>query len=620
MSHSRQQASLTHDGGMFRSRLFWKLFLGFTAINLLTTIALLAATWRWQEDRRYDQIEQELTTAVQLAEINAEEWLEKSDSSDVANEISTLSQYGKVELAVFDSQENQQFRTENFPTIGSILQLIELAKERGDEWLFADPEHLPDDSSITLSQSEASNPNARFNAYAKVLRDDEDSIIGILCAAQPDSSASDQLTSLWRLYGLLGFVAGLLILGIGYGVVTHIVSPVLQLNQSAKAMTSGDYSQRAFVSNNDELGALAAAFNDMSVALDSQLTNLRESDRQQATVLGGMTEGVVAVDELQRVLFANTAAGKLFGFLPPEVVGRPLLEVIRKHALHEAAIAVTNAHRPQRLELEWEEHQLSVQVTPLVGQPSKGAVIVLHDVTELKRLESLRRDFIANVSHELKTPLSSIKAYTETLIGGASNDPVHCPKFLSRIAEQAERLDELIRDMLNLARIESAQQPFDIKAVNLTELIQSVVGEYLPRAESHKNTLTCIRAEDSGAQDYLVKADPEGLRVILSNLFDNAIKYTPAGGSIDVDCRRDGQMIEISVTDTGVGIPEAKLARVFERFYRVDAARNREQGGTGLGLSIVKHLAQSFGGGVSVDSIEGEGSTFKVILPAAQTE
>ncbi len=603
---------------MFRSRLFWKLFLGFTAINLLTTIALLSATWRWQLDRRYEQIESDLKLATELFESQSKGWDFEEDKETVKQYLSTLNEKTGTELACFDPEGKLILQTESFPNSKDILLLAEIALERGEEWLYANPKQRTTESGISLSKNESADGLGQFNAYAKVIESDEKKTLGVICASQAVSSATQELASLWRLYGLLGIVAALLILGIGYGVVTHIVRPVLQLNQSANALTSGDYSQRAFVSNNDELGTLAIAFNEMSMALDNQLTNLRESDRQQATVLGGMTEGVVAVDELQKVLFANTAAGKLFGFLPPEVVGRPLLEVIRKHALHEAAIAVNKADRSQRLELEWEEHQLSVQVTPLVGQPSSGAVIVLHDVTELKRLESLRRDFIANVSHELKTPLSSIKAYTETLIGGASDDPVHGPKFLSRIAEQAERLDELIRDMLNLARIESAQQPFDIKAVNLTELIESVVDEYLPRAKSHNNSLRWHNDEEARRNQLRVKADPGGLRVILSNLLDNAIKYTPEGGAIEVSCNREDQMIELLVTDTGVGIPESKIGRVFERFYRVDAARNREQGGTGLGLSIVKHLSQSFGGSVSVDSVEGQGSTFKVVLPVSE--
>jgi two-component system phosphate regulon sensor histidine kinase PhoR len=258
---------------------------------------------------------------------------------------------------------------------------------------------------------------------------------------------------------------------------------------------------------------------------------------------------------------------------------------------------------------------LSVQVTPLPGNPCPGAVIVLHDTTELRRLERLRQEFVANVSHELKTPLSSIKAYAETLLNGALGDPENAQKFVGRIEEQADRLHALIQDMLSLARIESVQQPFVINPVNVEDVVRACVEDQRSRAEAKQIDISLDLPESA----LRVRADEEGLRIILSNLIDNAVKYTPEGGQVTVHWRSDGEMVSIDVIDSGIGISREDQSRVFERFYRVDKARSRELGGTGLGLSIVKHLAQAFGGAVDVQSSPGLGSTFSVHLPVAYT-
>lgn len=617
--------------GMISSRLFWKLFLGFTAINLLTTATLLITTWRWQEESSYALVERELKTTASLVAKLAEDWLpddSELDKEELAEQLSEISDQANIEISVLNVEGETVSSTPTFLIGSSTDVLIQLAIERGDATHWADPNYTneksrdsqPEDATygeIPNENSEASSTVEALphNAYALRVLDEKNQLLGVVVTSQLDGSVRNSLSSLWQLYAIWGFIASLLVIGIGYGVVTHLVGPISVLNAAANAMAKGDYSQRAFVPNNDELGTLASAFNRMSEALDSQLSALQESDRRQATVLRGMMESVVAVDESQSILFANSAAGKLFDFLPPNVVGRPLLEVIRHHTLQEASQAVIRSHQRQRLEIDWDEKNLSVQVTPLVGEPSAGAVIVLHDVTELKRLESLRRDFVANVSHELKTPLSSIKAYTETLQNGASEDAENCPKFLSRIAEQAERLDDLIRDMLSLARIESAQQPFDMRQVDLVKLVLTCVEEHKQRAEARKIEL-CSIPTDAANSELFVTADFEGLRVILNNLLDNAIKYTTEGGKVNVQWAKEENWVRLDISDTGIGIAEEKLGRVFERFYRVDAARNREQGGTGLGLSIVKHLTQAFGGEVSVNSVEGEGTTFSVSLPS----
>lgn len=411
-------------------------------------------------------------------------------------------------------------------------------------------------------------------------------------------------------------IVGILFAGLAYWIVQYVVTPIGVLVDAAKSIAAGSYNNRTYLANRDELGSLAGTFNQMCQELDRRTNQLSQSNDRQSLVLGGMIEGVIAVDARQRVVLANRAAGRLFGFRPPAAEGRPLLEVIRNHALHEAVTAALANHSSHRLESNREGSSrlsLDIHIQPLPGEPCPGVVLVMHDTTDLRRLESLRRDFVANVSHELKTPLSSIKAYTETLRNGAINDPETSRRFLERIESQSERLHHLIIDLLMLARVESDQQAFEIVLLDVATVVTSCLENCRPAAEAKRITLG-LEPNPSACK---VQADCEGLRDIIDNLLDNAVKYTPEGGQVTVGWRADGRMARITVRDTGIGIKVEDQRRVFERFFRVDKARSRELGGTGLGLAIVKHLAQAFGGRVSVCSQPGKGSIFTVELPLA---
>ena len=404
--------------------------------------------------------------------------------------------------------------------------------------------------------------------------------------------------------------------GFTWWILRGVVGPILALGQATRAIAAGDYAERVPVQSNDELGDLARSLNQIGGELVAQLSRLRDSDERQAAVLAGMVEGVIAVDDDLQVMFANAAAGKLFGFLPPSAMGRSLLESVREHQLQDAARQVIDTHKPANIEIEWQldtPRVFNVQINPLPQSADVGAVIVLHDNTELRRLENIRREFIANVSHELKTPLSSIMAYTETLQRGAINDAENRDGFLNRIAEQGGRLNNLIQDMLSLARIEDQQQSFEIGPVDVAQTVTRAYDDYRPQAEAKSIELVLTPSPATSR----IQADEEGLRVICNNLIDNAIKYTPDGGRVEVRWSNVDHNVLIEVVDNGPGISRTDLARIFERFYRVDKARSRELGSTGLGLAIVKHLSQSFGGTVGVESTLGRGSRFWVRLPQA---
>jgi two-component system phosphate regulon sensor histidine kinase PhoR len=300
--------------------------------------------------------------------------------------------------------------------------------------------------------------------------------------------------------------------------------------------------------------------------------------------------------------------------LIPELIRSPRVQEVIEATFrltspdaHRAEISVTSPRGPTRI--------LAVRGTPLPGTPPPAAVFVFHDITELRRLERMRQDFVANASHELKTPLASIKAYTETLLDGALNDSEVNVRFLERIDEQADRLNQLILDLLSLARLESGQEVFEHGPLPLIPVLRACVERHRERAASQGLEFG-FESEGCNPEARIV-ADEEAIRQIFDNLIDNAIKYTPDGGSVRIACREEGPDIIVEVADTGLGIPRDDLPRIFERFYRVDKARSRELGGTGLGLSIVKHLVQSIGGQIDVTSRVGTGSEFTVRLPKA---
>lgn len=366
----------------------------------------------------------------------------------------------------------------------------------------------------------------------------------------------------------------------------------------------------------DELTRLRTAFERIQGAVDAQWAGLRSSNERLLGMMRSMEEGVLALDADERIALINEAGRRLLEMGDAEVVGRHLWELTRLRALRDAFAEAMSTGRASAKEFETtgaERHVLTLRAARLPGSPALGVMIVLHDVTELRRLENLRRDFVANVSHELKTPLASIKAYAETLRLGALHDAEHNQQFVARIEEQADRLHQLIIDLLHLARVESGQQAFDIAEVCLRTIVDASIAAHSASAASRQITLASVPP----AVPIDVMADEEGVRTIVNNLVDNAIKYTPGGGKVTVRWRQESGHAILEVQDTGIGIARQHQARVFERFYRVDKARSRELGGTGLGLAIVKHLVQAFGGSVGIESQPRMGSTFRVTLPLA---
>jgi two-component system phosphate regulon sensor histidine kinase PhoR len=327
-------------------------------------------------------------------------------------------------------------------------------------------------------------------------------------------------------------------------------------------------------------------------------------------------EGVVAVDGQECILLMNERARAMFGVGPGRGEGKPFLEVIRNADLHEIFRSGRTAGGVFRQELRLShpmDRTLRVTAVPLrLTGEDPGLVLVVDDVTELRRLEHVRTEFIANVSHELRTPLTAIQGYLETLLGGALEEREHARRFVEIAFRHTERLGRLLNDLTDLSNIELGKVSLRLAPTPLRPIVDSVLELVAAKARDGEVTLTAEVSEV-----IQVQADHDRLVQVLINLVDNAVKYTPAGGSVTVRARpsADGR-IEVSVSDTGIGIPRADLPRITERFYRVDKARSRELGGTGLGLAIVKHLVLAHGGDLAIDSAEGRGTTVRVLLPA----
>ncbi|MEZ5942320.1 MAG: ATP-binding protein [Planctomycetaceae bacterium] len=364
----------------------------------------------------------------------------------------------------------------------------------------------------------------------------------------------------------------------------------------------------------------AAAWNDTTAFVCATVNDLRgvqktlrENRALLETVLGTMSEGVLVLDAKLTVLFANASSRRILDVPQSNPVGRPVWEVTRSQPLLEflQRPELRENDVQQSVELTRQNIVLEVNTSPLPLATSAGVVAVMHNVTELRKLENARRDFFNSVSHELKTPLTSIQCFAETLLDGGLEDEQNNRHMVGQIERQAEKLNVLIQDILKLARIESRFEKFDLVPINVSKSIRECVSDREPIATAREITL---EFDDSG-DTAIVLGDETGFRSIIDNLLNNAINYNHAGGKVTVGWRQAGDHVQIDVTDTGIGISREDQERVFERFYRVDKARSATSGGTGLGLAIVKHLAAVFHGSISVRSEVGKGSTFSLSLP-----
>jgi two-component system phosphate regulon sensor histidine kinase PhoR len=455
--------------------------------------------------------------------------------------------------------------------------------------------------------------------YYAVRQDIEGAPPVVLRFALSLEDADQVVVSFRRSLWLASFVILLVAGGASLLVSRSVADRVERLREFSRRVAEGDFRPLSGDGSGDALEALGAALNQTAARMDRTIRTLTEERNMSAAILGSMVEGVAVVNGSERLVFANQGFAEILGLDVPPKSGSALVEVVRQTELIEAVRQVLAGH--SRVEAEivtgtLRQHFFAATVAAVRAGETSGAVVVLHDITELRKLERVRRDFVANVSHEFKTPLTAIQGFSETLLAGAIDDPQNRERFLGIILEHSRRLARLTDDLLKLSQMDADRLEVEIRGVSVAELIDSCLQTAQHRAAEKELEVTA----DFPAGLPNIAGDRRRLAEVLQNLLDNAIQYTLAGGRIIVSAALRGTDVVFTVADTGIGIPKVDQSRIFERFYRVDAARSREAGGTGLGLAIAKHLVEVHGGRIWVESEIGHGSKFHFSVPVFDRE
>ena len=452
--------------------------------------------------------------------------------------------------------------------------------------------------------------------YAAVPIRREGRVVGVARLSRGIERVEDQGRELWR-----AAAVALLLAVLATGLASAILSASLgrslgEMMDAAREYARGNLAARIRVRREDELGELARIINQSADRLQGQMAEIGRDRGRTEAILSAMDDGLLAVDHRGTVILANPSLMNTLELTEP--LGRHYLEVIRQRDVGSLIEDVlrTGERREAEVEIIHLQRVFAITGVPFPGEEGtpQGAILTFNDATERRRLEHVRRDFVANASHELRTPLTSIRGFVEALEDGATSEPETSRRFLGKIRTHADRMAALVQDLLELSRLESGERAAELEATLPSEVAEEVVASFTGAAARKDISL---RRVDQGAP--VIHTDPERLRRILDNLVDNAVKYTPEGGRVEIrTAPGDDGSARIEVADDGPGIAAEDLGRIFERFYRVDKARSRELGGTGLGLSIVRHLAESLGATVAVDSEPGRGCRFTVTIPARQ--
>ncbi len=453
--------------------------------------------------------------------------------------------------------------------------------------------------------------------YVAVPISSEAGIAGVVRTAVPLTAVEEQLRAVRTRIALAALFLLVLSAAVSLAVSRRIARPLHQMQLGAERFAGGDFAHDVPVPRPIEFASLAESMNRMAADLDARIRTVVRQKAEQEAVLASMSEGVVAIDREAKVITMNRAAAAMLRIDADSVRGRSVQELIRNVRFHEIAASVLEDSGPIEGEITLSGQQETV--VEASGAPMRsgsgetvGAVIVLNDVTKLRRLERIRRDFVANVSHELRTPVTSIKGFVETLRDEVAGDGGNSARFLEIIIRHVDRLNAIIEDLLYLSRIEedAGQKELVLESISLFDVLSSAIGEC--RSIAEERGVDIRLTADRGLEARLNRQLFEHAVV---NLLDNAIKYSSAGNEVEVSANREGGGTVVSVRDHGLGIAEEHQSRIFERFYQVDKGRSREMGGTGLGLSIAKHIIQAHDGSISVESSLKQGSTFSIHIP-----
>lgn len=610
---------------MFRSQLLWRLYAGYVVIIVIFTLIVGTLVSRQVTENGLAEIHQSLAVRSEfLAEI-----AKQALQDDLAARTDELR-----------SEDNHKQST--VKASGESLQetLLRLGKDTasrltviaGDGRVVADSKEFPENMNnhaqrpeIIESSSVGSSTISRYSqtlqqqmVYRAQVVVDDDKAIGFVRSSLPLTTIDQKLAQLRLVVLFAAIIAALAALLLGLYFAKRFSDPLSKMTEIAEAISQGDYDKRISVSRRDEIGQLADAFNRMAKSSLLRMEEITNERNRLAMIFAGMVEGVIAVDQQQKIVHINQAAGKLLGLAMPHCMNQLIWEQVRiqeiNTALEQAMQTQEVVKRQFRRPTEGEDLLVDIYVAVLrnVADETIGAVVVLHDISELDRLERVRRDFVANASHELKTPITVIRGLAETILDDEHMDAGIRHSFTEKIHAQSIRLSKLVTDLMTLSRLESVQGEQDSQLIDLGEVVRRSINSFRQVCQDKQLTMKLELASD---KQVLVPGDIQGISQLVDNLIDNAVKYTPAGGLVRISLVSSKDSAELVVEDSGIGIGYQYQQRVFERFYRVDKARSRELGGTGLGLSIVKNIAEQHAGSVSLKSEPGVGSTFTVILP-----
>lgn len=603
---------------MIRASFLRRLYLGYVALILFTITVTGVLVGQRIQQSSLEEMQRSLDTAATvLREWSRPALLHPEDSgalrvADFAARVRDLTPANETRLTVMavdgtvlaDSHEDP-WVMENHATRPEVIQA--LAEGRG------------------RATRKSDTVGAMMMYVALVVTDpaNEAEVVGVVRTALPLDTVDQRLDSLRESIFLSGLFASLIALGLGFVLARRFTRPLREIISSIRAISRGELDRSIEVESKDEFGTLARAYNAMRARIREHNDTITADRNKTLAILSAMTEGVIAVDRSEEIVHLNAAAGRMFRVEPPDAIGRRLGEVIQHPELQYAVARTFESGDGRHGEIQLHSGMSAVimelQSSGLRDRDGTtvGAVVVLHDVTEIRRLEEMRSDFVSNVSHELKTPLAAIKGLVESILEDEEMPETIRRRFLARVQRQADRLNSLVVDLLSLSRLErEAEIPEEETSVDLRRAILECVETHRPAAAQKKLNMHV----DLTDEELRVPADHEAVRQIVDNLLSNAIRYTPADGDVTLRLgKRDGEAL-LEIEDTGVGIDPSHHERIFERFYRVDKARSRELGGTGLGLAIVKHVVRRLGGSIGLDSEVGKGSIFTIQIPLIDGE